>query len=155
MVVFLNFSAQSTLFHSTETALLLSLSRGDTTALAWLDLSAAFDTLDLSTLFRCLHIWFSVGGSILKWFTSYLADRCQSVKIGSTLSDVCKLLFGIPQGSVLGSSHCTPPLSAGIKFQSHADNSQVYVDLSQKNASAAIEQLNRCLNDVKEWNSTS
>ena len=27
--------------------------------------------------------------------------------------------------------------------------------LSQKNASAAFEQLNRCLNDVKEWMSTS
>ena len=27
--------------------------------------------------------------------------------------------------------------------------------LSEKNASAAFEQLNRCLNDVKEWMSTS
>ena len=27
--------------------------------------------------------------------------------------------------------------------------------LSQKNASAAFEQLNKCLNDVKEWMSTS
>ena len=27
--------------------------------------------------------------------------------------------------------------------------------LSQKNASAAFEQLNRCLNDVKEWMFTS
>ena len=27
--------------------------------------------------------------------------------------------------------------------------------LSQKNASAAFEQLNRCLNDVKGWMSTS
>ena len=27
--------------------------------------------------------------------------------------------------------------------------------LSQKNASAAFEQLNRCLNDVKDWMSTS
>ena len=27
--------------------------------------------------------------------------------------------------------------------------------LSQKNASAAFEQLNRCLNDNKEWMSTS
>ena len=32
---------------------------------------------------------------------------------------------------------------------------EVYVHLSQKNASAAFEQLNRCLNDVKEWMSTS
>ena len=63
--------------HSTETALLsiknevhLSLSRGEATAL-----SAAFDTINHSTLLRCLHSGFSVGGSVLKWFTSYLTDR--------------------------------------------------------------------------------
>ena len=43
----------------------------------------------------------------------------------------------------------------GIKFRFYADDSQVYVRLSQKNASAAFEQLNRCLNDVEEWMSTS
>ena len=59
-------------------------------------------------------------------------------------------------------SHCTPaPLSLiiskyeGIKFHFYADDSQVYVYLSQKNASAAFEQSNRCLNDVKDWMSTS
>ena len=43
----------------------------------------------------------------------------------------------------------------GIKFHFYADDSQVYVHLSQKKASAAFEQLNRCLNYVKEWMSTS
>ena len=43
----------------------------------------------------------------------------------------------------------------GIKLHFYADDRQVYVHLSQKNASAAFEQLNRCLNDVKEWMTTS
>ena len=157
--------------HSTETALLyiknevhLSLSRGETTALVLLDLSAAFDTIDHSTLLSCLRNWFGVGGCVLKWFTSYLTDRYQSIKIGSTLSDVCKLLFGVPQGSVLGPllfSLYTTPLTSiisrhkGIKFHFYADDSQVYIHLSQKNASASFEKLNRCLDDVKEWMSTS
>ena len=157
--------------HSTETALLyiknevhLSLSRGETTALVLLDLSAAFDTIDHSTLLSCLRNWFGVGGCVLKWFTSYLTDRYQSIKIGSTLSDVCKLLFGVPQCSVLGPllfSLYTTPLSLiisrhkGIKFHFYADDSQVYIHLSQKNASAAFEKLNRCLDNVKEWMSTS
>ena len=153
--------------HSTETALLyiknkvhLSLSRGETTALVLLDLSAAFDTIDHSTLLSCLRNWFGVDGSVLNWFTSYLT----AIKIGSTLSDVCKLLFGVPQGSVLGPllfSLYTTPLSLiiskhkGIKFHFYANDSQVYIHLSHKNASAAFEKLNRCLEDVKEWMSTS
>ena len=59
--------------HSTETALLsikndihLSLSQGEATALVLLDLSAAFDTIDHTTLLSCLLDWFGVGGSALK-----------------------------------------------------------------------------------------
>ena len=43
----------------------------------------------------------------------------------------------------------------GIKFHFYADDSQVYIHLSQKNVYAAFEKLNRCLDDVKEWMSTS
>ena len=80
------------------------------------------------------------------------------------MSDVCKLLFSIPQGSVLGPllfSLCISPLSLiiskhkGIKFHFSADDSHVYVHLSQKNACAAFEQMNRCLDDVTEWMSIS
>ena len=157
--------------HSTETALLsikndihLSLSRGEATALVLLDLSAAFDTIDHSTLLSCLLDWFGVGGSALKWFSSYLTERFQSVKIGSTLSDLQKLLFGVPQGSVLGPllfSLYTSPLSTligkhkGIEFHFYADDSQLYVHLSHMNGSAAFDKLNRCLHDVKEWMSAS
>ena len=81
--------------HSTETVLLsikndihLSLSRGEATALVLLDLSAAFDTIDHSILLSCLLDWFSVGGTDLKWFSFYLTGHFQSVKIGSTLSDL-------------------------------------------------------------------
>ena len=59
--------------HSTETALHknevhLSLSRGEATALVLLDLSAAFNAIDHSTLLSCLRSLFDVGGSVLKWF---------------------------------------------------------------------------------------
>ena len=43
----------------------------------------------------------------------------------------------------------------GIKFHFYADDSQVYIHLSQKNVSAAFIKLNRCLDDVKQWMSTS
>ena len=154
--------------HSTETALLhikndihLSLSRGEATALVLLDLSAAFDTIDHSTLLGCLRDWFDVGGSALKWFSSYLTEHYQ---IGSTLSNIHKLLFGVPQGSVLGPllfSLYTSPLSTligkhqSVKFHFYADDTHLYVHPSYRNATAAFNKLNRCLQDVKEWMSAS
>ena len=91
-------STETTLFLSIKNEVHLSLSRGEPTALVLIDLSAAFDTIDHSTLLSCLHIWFGVGGFVQKWFISYLtADHYQSIKIGSTLSDVYKLLFGTPR----------------------------------------------------------
>ena len=110
--------------HSTETALLciqneihLSLSKGMPTALVLLDLSAAFDTIDHNTLLACLSTRFGFTGNVLRWFTSYLLDRFQSVKIGSAVSECFKLTFGVPQGSVLGPllfSLYTSPLSKVI-----------------------------------------
>ena len=99
-----------------------------------------------------------MGGSTLKWFSSYLTEHFQSVKIGSTLSDLQKLLFGVPLGSVLGPllfSLYTSPLSTpigkhkGVNFHFYANDSQLYVHLSHMNASAAFDKLNRCLQDVK------
>ena len=100
----------------------------------------------------------------MKWFSSYLTERYQCVKIGSTLSNLKKLLFGVPQGSVLGPllfSLYTSPLSTligrhkGVNFHFYADDTQLYVHLSHRNASAAFDKLNRCLQDVKEWMSSS
>ena len=100
----------------------------------------------------------------MKWFSSYLTERYQFVKIGSTLSNLKKLLFGVPQGSVLGPllfSLYTSPLSTligrhkGVNFHFYADDTQLYVHLSHRNASAAFDKLNRCLQDVKEWMSSS
>ena len=95
--------------HSTKTALLcikneisLSLSKGMPTALVLLDWSAAFDTIDHDTLLSCLSVRFDFAGSVLKWFGSYLQDRFQSVKIGSGVSNLFKLKFGVSQGYVLG-----------------------------------------------------
>ena len=87
-------------------------------------------------------------------------ERFQSVKIGFTLYDLQKLLFGVPQGSVLCLllfSLYTSPLSTligkhkGIKFHFYATDSQLDVHLSHMNASVAFDKLNRCLQDVMEW----
>ena len=66
------------------------------------DLSAAFDTVDHLLLMRILQDRYKIGGSALTWIQSFLTGRCQRVKIGGTLSDSLAVLFGVPQGSILG-----------------------------------------------------
>ena len=111
----------------------LSLSRGEATALVLLDLSAAFDTIDHSTL-SCLLDWFGVGGSALKWFSSYLTECFQSVKIGSTLSDLQKTAVRCASGFCSGPlpfSLYTSPLGTligkhkGINIHFYAGDSQL------------------------------
>ena len=48
-----------------------------------LDLSAAFDTIDQSTVISCLQSWFGVLVSVLKWFTLPLVG-IQMVHIASS-----------------------------------------------------------------------
>jgi len=64
--------------HSTETAvlrvlsdILLALDSGDIAVLMLLDLSAAFDSVDHSTLLPRLQTSYGLGGPVLAWFTSY------------------------------------------------------------------------------------
>ena len=67
--------------HSTETVLLkiqnniaFSVDSGKAVALTLLDLSAAFDTIDHSLLYDCLHDWFGLDGTVL-WIKSYLSNK--------------------------------------------------------------------------------
>ena len=98
-------------FHSTETALLrvhndisVSLDKGHVTALTLLDLSAAFDTFDHSTLTNRLAEWYGVSGMALAWFKSYLCGRHQKKNIDKSFSDSSLLEHGWAAGFCTWSS---------------------------------------------------
>ena len=95
--------------HSTETAMLRvwseMLSAANTrqvTLLGLLDLSAPFDCVDHVLLSQRLGFIYGLTGAVLRWLQSFLTDRTQQVAYGGQLSAVHQLLFGVPQGSVLG-----------------------------------------------------
>ena len=70
--------------------------------MALLDLSAAFDTLDHPILLERLETTVGVRGTVLDWFVSYLSGRFQSVIVDGVVSASRLLVYGVPQGSVLG-----------------------------------------------------
>ena len=96
-------------YHSTETLLLclvndilLSLDCNHATLLLLIDLSAAFDTVDIDLLLQVMEFEIGVSGIALDWFESFLRGRNQRVLIENSLSDILKVNVGVPQGSVLG-----------------------------------------------------
>ena len=128
-------------------------------ALTLLNLSAAFDTIDHSLLYDCLHDWFGLDGTDLSWIKSYLSNRKQKIKIGDSFSEAVILPFGVPQGSVLGPllfTLYTSPLSQVIsKFNVthhlYADDTQIYLAVDSRNFDSIMEELTKCLKSVQEW----
>ena len=72
-------------------------------AVAFLDLSAAFDTLSKDIVCKKLKCHGFDNNSV-NWFKSYLTERSQRVMIGSTISDPITLKVGSPQGAILSPS---------------------------------------------------
>jgi len=80
--------------HSTETTLMCIKNDMHTSlSKVLLDLSVAFDTIDHSILLSCVPSWFGVSGLMFDWFSSYLADKKQFVKVGDVLFDPADLIY--------------------------------------------------------------
>ena len=152
--------------HSTETALLkvwsdilMAADNQQVTLLALLDLSAAFDCVDHDILLSRLHFVYGISGAVLSWIRSFLSNRTQRVSFGGGLSEVIALLFGVPQGSVIG------PLlfllyvaevfniieSCGLCGHFYADDTQVYICVPVSESASASARLAACIEHLEQW----
>ena len=153
--------------HSTETALLrvldgilMSVDHREDVGLVMLDLSAAFDTLDHEILISRLGSYFGFSDTVLRWFSSYLSGRTQSVIKGKTTSNPHPVDFGVPQGSILGPVLFTlyvAPLqdivaAYNLNSMFYADDSQLYIAIKPNDQSSALVTLQNCVNAVINWN---
>lgn len=127
-----------------------------------LDLSAAFDTIDHTELLSKLLKDYGLTGKALLWIKSYLENRHFCVKIDDILSSLLELLFGVPQGSLLGPILFILYIKAlqkiaakyGLDIQLYADDSQLYISFHPScptELADVTERTNKCLAEIKAW----
>ena len=124
--------------YSTEQAILeitdsikTAIDQNQVTCGVFLDFSKAFDTVNHQILLSKLDKYGFRGIPHL-WFTDYLTNRKQFVKVGDVESNKLEMLCGVPQGSTLGPllfllyindiSNCSTKLT----FRIFADDTSVF-----------------------------
>lgn len=93
-------TSHATAYLSSE--ILKTLDKSEKAIGVFMDLSKAFDTINIEILVEKLN-HYGIRGIANNWFKSYLTGRSQFVSIHSYRSEnVCRILHGVPQGSILG-----------------------------------------------------
>lgn len=122
----------------------------------FLDLAKAFDTVSHDLLLKKLEA-VGIRGVAYDWFTSYLTNRTQTVKINQHVSSETVIEFGVPQGTVLGpilyliyaNDLCNLPINGRII--SYADDTVLLVhadtwERALQNAEVELGLVIKCLN---------
>ena len=121
-----------------------------------LDLSAAFDTVDHSTLLLRLRTRFGVKGSALAWFESYLSSRKYYVQVEGFKSFLRSL--GSVLGPLLHVSYTSPVAdiikSHDLQYHFYADDTQIYINFktdSADDACLAKSRVDLCVEEIDRW----
>ena len=155
--------------HGVETAmlkmysdLLSAIDNSQVTIVVMIDLSAAFDTVDIPTVIDILHDEFGIKDTPLKWVESYLTQRSVKVIIDNSFSDTEHLKFGVPQGSCAGPVIFTMYIAAlknigkkyNLELYGYADDHKIAFRIQVgdlENEATVIKQLDECLLDIMHW----
>ena len=130
--------------------------------LVLLDLSAAFDTIDYTIMLTRLRDRFGITATCLAWFESYLVNQSQRIQMHGILSVERPVVFGVPQGSVLGPLMFIcyiDPLGDiarrhGINVHLYADDAQLYLAFSPHSDEDTIQAVTRiqdCVAELQDW----
>ena len=102
---------------------------------------------------------YGLTGAALDWMTSYLYSRLSYVRWKDYTSEHTTIDAGVPQGSSLGPqlfSMYVAPLaglirSFGVRYHQYADDTQLYIAISNTNIDVQLETLEQCINSVNKW----
>ena len=155
--------------HSVETAmikmysdLLKAVDQRKVCIVAMIDLSAAFDTVDVPIVINILKNEFNISGVPLQWFESYLTNRTMRVCIENNFSKYADLQFGVPQGSCAGPVIFTLYIAAlsrvvksyPVDLHGYADDHKIAINFYAGNNDSETttkQNLQSCLEDVTAW----
>jgi len=152
--------------YSTDTAvlqvvadILLALDCGNLAVLVLLDLSAAFDTVDHSTLLQRLRVSYGLDDTILQWFASYLSGRTQYIRSLATTSSPSEVGCEVPQGSVFGPIlfllYVADLLQLVKRHQlsphACADDTQIYGFCRPTDTDDLSNRVSVCVDEVSQW----
>ena len=157
--------------HSTETLLVKifsdivnNIDNKKVSMLVLLDLSAAFDTVNLSILSTIFTHRFDIHGNALNWFHSYLQNRNMRILIDNIISDYHQIEYGVPQGSCIGPVVFLGYLSSlydlikehlpEVHVGGYADDHQLYIAYNPGDSISeqiALNRIQSCISDVRKW----
>ena len=140
---------------------MINLDNNKLTLMVLLDLSAAFDTVNLQTLIEIFKNRFNITGTALKLIQSYLTGRSQTVFINNTHSYRLPSEQGMPQGSCFGPFAFLIYISElydttshhQISIEGYADDHQIYITFNPQSDSheQAIRSMESCINSVRKY----
>ena len=148
--------------HSCESQLILavddwakSLDTGHRTDIAIFDFSKAFDSVPHRRLLSKIASY-GIGGSTLRWISSFLTDRHQRVVVGGCGSLWSPVISGVPQGTVLGPllfllyiNDITDNLDSNIRL--FADDCILYREIA---SDADTDKLQADIDKLYSWSNT-
>ena len=119
------------------------------------DFAKAFDTVNHDIILLKLKNEYNIDGLMLKFIKEYLQGRKQRVAVNGTLSDICAVKSGVPQGSILGPllfilfiNSMQNRVSPGTQIALYADDTKLWRRIVTQNDH---EILQRDINALFQW----
>ena len=98
--------------------------------------------------------FYGIQGTGLDWFKSYLTNRTQRCLVNGSLSEICSLKCGVPQGTILGPLlflmiNDLPNCLTSCQPRMYADDT--HITYAGVDVNSLQLNLNHDLDDLNKW----